>query len=83
MAEPVARIDMFRFHDGDPGVRLSADQSFMDLDPVDRCTLLAAVMHLCTMSISAICADHPDSEDEIRERVEGLSISVAPHQRVN
>ena len=78
----IARIDMMRFPNGEPGVKLAADERFMELEPIARCTYLMSVIHLCSMAISSICDDNPDDEDEIKSTLEALEIEPTP-QRMN
>lgn len=82
MSAALARIDMMQLLNGEPGVKLTVEKAFMDLDPVDRCTLLAAAVDLCEMAISAICTDNPDRLDEIMERLAAMSIEPSL-QRLN
>ena len=73
-----AIIKMMQTQAGMPGVKLEAEQAFMDLEPIERATLLNAASHLCDMAISAILEDYPDEADEILERLEMMEIAAQP-----
>lgn len=78
--QEVAVIRMMMMPDGSPGVQLKAEDGFMDLEPIDRATLLNAALHLCVAAINAIADDNPDEADEIMDRLE--SMSIHPNSRV-
>lgn len=70
----VATIEVLKLSSGQPGVRLSASEEFMEVSPVDRAILIAAVIQVCGAAIEAICHDHPNDQDEIREKLSAVMI---------
>lgn len=71
----VASIAMLILGNGDPGVRLSAGDDFMDLGPSARVALLMAVVQLCGAAMVSICADNPDEGIDLEEIMEAMTIS--------
>lgn len=78
----LAVIRMILTSHGHPGVQLEAEEAFMELEPLDRATLLNAAVHLCVAAINAIADDHPDDAEAIMERLEEMSIAPS-RERAN
>jgi len=78
MVRPIACIDFLEMPNGEPGVRLSATVKFMEMDVIEKCIYIAAAAQLCGASIDALCDDHPDIADEIRQRFVDISITPSP-----
>lgn len=70
----VAIVEMLINDKGQPGVRITADNEFNDLYPIERVGLLVAAVQLCGAAISAIVAENPDDESDIRELLDTVSI---------
>lgn len=73
-----AVINLMQTNEGKPGVKIEAEPAFMDLEPIERATLMNAALHLCVMAINAILDDNPDDADEIMERLGDMGISAHP-----
>lgn len=71
----IASISLLVLKNGEPGVRLSAGDEFMEAAPVDRVSLLVAAIQLCGAAITAICDDNPDDKAEIMEVMESMTIA--------
>jgi hypothetical protein len=67
---------------GNPGVQLEAEEDFMELEPLERATLLNAAVHLCVAAINAIADDYPEDAEDIMERLEEMSIAPS-RERAN
>lgn len=76
--QEMAVIRMLMLDNGAPGVQLHSDKAFMELEPIERATLLNAALHLCVAAINAIADDHPEDAEEIMDRLEEMSISPNP-----
>jgi len=72
----LASIRMMQLANGQPGVKLESTKEFMDLEPIDRATLINAALQLCVMAINAIADDHPEDADDIMERLESMVIEA-------
>ncbi len=72
--EVIARIEILKLPSGLPGVRLSALDDFMEIPPVERAILMAAVIQLCGAAIEAIYEDHPEEQNEIRRGLDAVMI---------
>ncbi len=70
----IATLEILQLALGQPGVRLCASDEFLDIPPPYRAVLLAAVIQVCEAAIEAICQDHPDDEDEIRETLSAVMV---------
>ena len=71
-----AVINLMQTKTGMPSVKIDAEQCFMDLEPLERATLLHAAAQLCGIAIGAIIQDNPDDEDEIIERLEIMELDA-------
>lgn len=82
MMKSVGSVDCFVLDDGDPMVRLSVNEHFHELEPVERVRFLIAVSQIAFMAASEIGSDNPDDMEEIVEMMQ--SISVEPiKQKLN
>lgn len=78
----IANISMMILPNGEPGVKLSAGDDFLDVSPLARVTLLIAAVQLCGAAIVAICEDNPDDAIDIEEMMDCMSI-IPSVQSVN
>lgn len=65
---------MLILDNGLPGVALSASDEFLSLTPIERVSLLIAVVQLCGTAMAAIAVDHPEDELDIKELMEMVAI---------
>lgn len=63
----VATVEMIVTDKDLPGVRIQATEEFLDMEPIERVSLLIAAVKLCGAAISAVVADNPEYESEIWE----------------
>jgi hypothetical protein len=70
----LATVELLLNDSNQPGVRIAAQDEFLDMTPIERVGLLVAAVQLCGAAISAIAADNPDDQDEIRDILESVSI---------
>lgn len=73
----IANISLLVLSNGEPGVKLTAGNEFMDAAPMDRASFLVAAIQLCGAAITAICNDNPDDKAEIMEAMESMTIAPA------
>jgi len=75
----MASVDMLLNSKDEPGVKITASNDFMELEPIQRVSLLVAAVQLCGVAISAIITDNPDDELDIRELLESVEIRPLEH----
>lgn len=78
----VATIGLLVLPNDEPGVQFSAGDSFMEIPPVARVSLLLAAIQLCGAAISAICEDNPDERIDLIELMDALTI-IPSNQAMN
>lgn len=76
----LAVIRMLELPSGLPGVKLEASPAFMELEPIERVTLINAALQLCAAAMNAIIEDNPDDADEIMDRIGAMEIE--PNKQV-
>lgn len=76
----LAVIRMLELPNGLPGVKLEASDAFMELEPLERATMINAALQLCAAALSAIIEDNPDDADDIMDRIGAMEIE--PNNKV-
>lgn len=72
----LALIRMLELASGAPGVKLEASSEFMELEPIERATLLNAALQLCAAAINAVIDDNPDDAEDIMDRIGAMEIEA-------
>ena len=80
MMKSVGSIDCFVLGDGDQMVRLTVNEDFHALDPIDRVRFLVAISQVAFTAASEIGSDHPDDLDEIMEMMQSIELEPVKPQ---
>jgi hypothetical protein len=80
MMKSVGSIDCFVLGDGDQMVRLTVNEDFHALDPIDRVRFLVAISQVAFTAASEIGSDHPEDLDEIMEMMQSIELEPVKPQ---